>query len=201
MLPMPVLDELLADARARGAVVARPNIGTSLGPRRGVSWLTVLAIDTDPPGSLDPLYRRGGGSCPYTATCRWTAHHDLASGEAWVLLEVVLRTRDEHTVLVPFDDLGLHGQVLRDTITAGWLVLLDAGDTDSLHALDRADFDVLEASWHVELPNTDTGPLQRLFEGLGSGCCELSRVLTAGRRGGPGRAGRGLRADRSTRRA
>jgi hypothetical protein len=68
-----------------------------------------------------------------------------------VLLEAILRTGGEHTILVPFDNLELHKNTLRDTITADWLILLDACDPDSLHALDRADFDGLQAAGHIEL--------------------------------------------------
>ncbi|MGH8888048.1 MAG: hypothetical protein ACRDYX_23425 [Egibacteraceae bacterium] len=62
-----------------------------------------------------------------------------------------------------------HGQVLRDTNTADWLILLDAGDPDSLHALDCAEFDALEAARHIELPNPDTGPILRVLGGSVAG--------------------------------
>lgn len=160
----PVLEQLLTSARAQGAVVVRPVIGASLGPTPDVPWLTALAVKADPAEDLDVLFHWCGGEPrPYAATCQWMAHHEPTTGDAWVLLEAVLRTRDEYTILVSFDNLGLHGQVLRDTIRVDWVILLDADDPDAVHALARADFDALEAARHIALPNPDTQPLRRLW--------------------------------------
>jgi hypothetical protein len=94
-----------------------------------------------------------------------------------VLLEAILRTGGEHTILVPFDDLGLHGQVLRDTMAADWLILLDARHPDSLHALDRADFD---ASKSFRASNFPT-----LTPARSSVCSEFGSRLPRALRSGP----------------
>jgi hypothetical protein len=77
----------------------------------------------------------------------------------------MLRIRDEHRIdLRAF--LDLHKQVLRDTISAGWLILLDASDPNRLarwRALASISSKQLRA---LGLSNPDTGSIQRLLEAL-----------------------------------
>ena len=77
------------------------------------------------------------------------------------MLELELTSRSAiHRVVLPFDDIQLHGPVLRDAIGVDFVVIMDADDPQAQHALDHLRLDSLEACRHLELGNPDTSPLR-----------------------------------------
>ena len=138
MPPDPVLATTLDLLRAQGVVLAHLASGASLGPRPGVNWFVVFAVRPQPRNGLDPLYYRGDGRGPFTARGQWLAQCDFATGGFWAMLELELTSRSAiHRVVLPFDDIQLHGPVLRDAIGVDFVVITDADDLEALPALDH----------------------------------------------------------------
>ena len=61
---------------------------------------------------------------------------------------------------MPFDDIELHGPVLRDAISVDFVVIMNADDEQAQQALEYPRLETLEVCRHLELGNLDTSPLR-----------------------------------------